>query len=166
MRLYHYVGPTHIGERVRGEPAGQPVRSGDDVRRWVRATHQDLSTGSVVATFVVDESGALLIADRRSEHVVCAGGRPVRSAGEITFIIGETIEVGEVSNQSTGYCPEPESWPAVAPALEAAGWTPPDGYSLACVFRRCTECGSVNIVKDDLFKCAECHRRLPANYNL
>ncbi|MEU6730442.1 hypothetical protein ABZ917_42625 [Nonomuraea wenchangensis] len=29
--------------------------------------------------------GVLLLAPRRSEHVACAGGRPVLSAGEISF---------------------------------------------------------------------------------
>ena len=57
--------------------------------------------------FVIDLTGTLRLAPRRSEHVACAGGGPVLSAGEIVFRRergGWTV--GEVSNQSTGYCPD------------------------------------------------------------
>ena len=36
-------------------------------------------------TFVVDEFATLRIADRSSEHIACAGFRPVMAAGELTF---------------------------------------------------------------------------------
>jgi hypothetical protein len=75
-----------------------------------------------VATFVIDLNGDLLVADRRSEHVACAGGGPVLSAGEMFFLVEEDrVEVTDVSNQSTGYCPEPSSWPGVAAALDRIG---------------------------------------------
>src|SRR5262249_13066838 len=117
------------------------------------------------ATFVIDPDGSLLIADRRSEHVACAGGGPVRSAGEITFVIGAGVEVVEVSNQSLGYCPLPESWPAVADAISRAGLAPPEGFALACDFRRCVACGSLNVVKGGEYECAVCAAELPAEYN-
>jgi len=64
----------------------------------------------LIVTFVIDQSGTLLVADRQSEHVACAGRQPVLSAGEMTFLVsGKVVEMAEVSNQSTGYCPEPES---------------------------------------------------------
>jgi hypothetical protein len=108
----------------------------------------------------------LRVAPRRSEHVACAGGRPVLSAGEITFALaGRSVGVAEVSNQSTGYCPEPESWPAVEAALRRAGLEPPDGFSPACVFRRCEECGTVCLVKGGAFECAACGAGLPSKYN-
>ena len=126
MKLYRYVGPKRIADRVRHDSAGVAIRSPEDIRAWVRDTDQDVSVGSVIATFVVDPTGLLFIADRRSEHVACAGGKLVRSAGEITFAVGDAVEVAGVSNQSTGYCPEPESWPAVASALSQAGLAVPE----------------------------------------
>lgn len=114
---------------------------------------------------VVDAAGILLVADRRSEHVACAGGQPVRSAGELTFAIGHDVVVVESSNQSTGYCPEPESWPAVATALRGAGLAAPDGFSLPCTFRRCPKCANVTLVKEGVFECGECGTELPAAYN-
>src|SRR5689334_6891406 len=110
MTLYRYVGPQRVADRVAPGTSGFPVRTPADVRAWVEATRQELAGGSVIATFVVDAAGQLLVADRRSEHVACAGGLPVQSAGEITFALGESIEVAGVTNQSTGYCPEPRSW--------------------------------------------------------
>src|SRR5262245_39581494 len=118
MRLYRYIGPKRIADRATPTPSGTPIRTSADVMRWVRDSGQRLShDGCVIATFVVDATGALLVADRHSEHVACAGRQSVRSAGEITFRVVGTVEVAAVSNQSTGYCPEPESWPAVATAL-------------------------------------------------
>lgn len=166
MKLYRYVGPKQIADRIRPEAAGTPIRSPDDIRAWVRDTSQDLSADSIIATFVVDMNGLLLIADRRSEHVACAGGRPVRSAGEITFSVGRLIEVEGVSNQSTGYCPEPESWPDVAAALLQAGLVASDGFTLACVFRRCIACDSLTLVKYGVFECGSCGTELPAAYNV
>src|SRR5262245_26937136 len=132
MRLYRYIGPKQIADRVSPTPAGTPIRSADDVARWATATRQRPGpNGSLIATFVVDLTGVLLVADRHSEHVACAGRQPVRSAGEVTFrLAGDAVEVAAVSNQSTGYCPEPESWPAVAAALSAAGLEPPEGFDL------------------------------------
>ena len=165
MRTYRYVGPQRIAERIRPEQAGVPIGSPRDVRAWVGNTAQVPSGGLVIATFVVDAAGILLVADRRSEHVACAGGRPVRSAGEVTFAVGRSVAVAGVSNQSTGYCPEPASWPAVAAALAAAGLEPPAAFALACEFRRCVACGTLTLVKDGVFECAVCGAHLPAAYN-
>ena len=166
MKLYRYVGPRHIAERISPERTGVPVTSPGAVRAWVRESAQDLSSGQVTATFVVDHTGALLIADRRSEHVACAGGRPVRAAGEITFRLATSVEVLEVSNQSTGFCPEPESWLAVAAALSGAGLVAPPGYTLACEFRRCAACGNITLIKHRVFECGMCRSELPVNYNV
>ena len=167
MQVYRYIGPQRIADRVRPEHRGTPVRSPDDVGRWAADTGQEPDAdGCVTATFVVDPAGTLLIADRHSEHVACAGGEPVLSAGEMTFdLSGPLPQVVGVSNQSTGYCPEPESWPAVAAALAAAGLAAPAGLALACVFRRCLGCGMRNLVKDGVFECGVCGRDLPAEYN-
>jgi len=165
---YRYVGPKKIAERARSAPAGVRVESPEDVRRWIRQTGQDLdAAGSVIATFIIDESGWLRIADRRSEHVGCAGGSPVRSAGEMTFTIRRNgVSVTWVTNQSSGYCPEPDSWPAVEAALERAGIAAPDGFSQAFDFRRCPRCGAINIVKDGVFECGACSTPLPVEWNV
>jgi hypothetical protein len=166
-RLYRYVGPPEIAERARRAPPGHVVRSPEDVVVWARETGQEMDAeGFIAATFVVDVAGRLRLADRRSEHVACAGGGPVLSAGEMRFeVLVKSFRVAEVSNQSVGYGPEPESWPAVAAALARARVPAPAGFSLVCVFRRCPGCGERNIVKDGLFVCAACGADLPAAWN-
>jgi hypothetical protein len=167
-RIYQCVGRKEIAARGVESQRGMLINSPGDVLAWVRQTDQELDkTGSVVATFIIDESGGLRIADRHSEHVICAGGKPVQSAGEMTFMIrGKQVRVAAVTNQSTGYCPEPESCTAVQAALERSGMEPPRNWDQAFVFRRCLHCGAVNIVKDGVFECAVCSRDLPAAWNL
>lgn len=165
MKLYNYVGPRRLAELVGAGPRGAAIHSPADVLAWAKATGQPLLDGSVTATYVVDAEGVLRVADRRSEHVACAGGGPVRCAGEMTFHLGSPVEVVEVSNQSTGFCPEPESWPAVAEALARAGLEGPGGFSPKCVFRRCLVCEGINLVKCGVFECGVCGQELPAEYN-
>lgn len=118
-------------------------------------------------TFVVDLAGALRLAPRRSEHVTCAGGKAVMSAGEIGFRrAAEGWEVVMVSNQSTGYCPDLASWPAVAAALDRIGLPHPGGFTDALVFRRCTGCGRCGIVRDGHRVCVFCDADLPADWNV
>ena len=77
-------------------------------------------------TFVVSLDGGLRLAPRRSEHVDCAAGQPVLAAGEVLFAReGARWSVSEISNQSTGYCPDPDSWPMVASALDGSAWRTP-----------------------------------------
>ncbi len=166
---YRYVGPERIAERAPSVPAGLRVESPADLARWVQAFEPNAGARrdrEVIATFVIDEDGWLLIADRRGEHVACAGGRPVRSAGEIAFVkMEDNYQVTWVTNQSTGYCPEPESWPAVERALARAGLAPPEGFTRSFDFRRCPCCGSIHLVKNDVFECAVCSSPLPRNWN-
>jgi hypothetical protein len=153
--LYSYVGPADILARTNNNPQGTLIRVRTDLRAWPE-----------VVTFVIDAAGDLRIADRHSEHVACAGGRPVQSAGELFLHHeGDGVEVVEASNQSTGYCPEPESWPAVAAALDRIGIAHPDRFTTALLFRRCPGCGERCIVKDDWFVCASCGSELPAAWN-
>jgi hypothetical protein len=158
--LYEYVGPAAIRARCADGPLGCLVSTPADLLAWV-------DDGEVRAvTFVVDADGNLRIADRHSEHVACAGGGPVRSAGELFLRrAGDSVEVAEASNQSTGYCPEPESWPAVAAALDAAGIGHPGCFTTAILFRRCPGCGERSIVKDAWFVCPLCGADLPAAWN-
>jgi hypothetical protein len=166
-RLYQYVGPENIRRRAAGCPAGTTISSIDDLTAWMKESKQNPNpAGLVVVTFVVDEQGKMLVADRGSEHVACSGGRPVLSAGEMFLTrSGSVWRVAEVSNQSTGYCPEPESWPAVATALDAAWIEHPGGFKLAVVFRRCNGCGQRNVVRDGWFACGVCGADLPAQWN-
>lgn len=163
---YRYIGSPEILARSRSAPKGVPIRCAADLQAWIKATGQRPAS-QIVATFVIDVNGSLLIADRRSEHVACAGGEPVLSAGEITFLAdGDVLEVIEVSNQSTGYCPEPESWPQVALALDLLPLRHPGSFTQEIVFRRCASCGQVNVVKDDWLVCLFCGTDLPAHWNV
>jgi hypothetical protein len=157
MRRYAYVGPEAIRRAVAGHARGGEIRTADDL--------EPLANGEPL-TFVVDLEGALRVADRRSEHVACAGGGEVLSAGELTAIVRRgRCDVVEVSNQSTGYCPEPESWPAVAAALDRARIGHPGRFTFEATFRRCPACGERNLVKDSWFVCANCDGALPSTYN-
>jgi hypothetical protein len=69
------------------------------------------------------------------------------------------------SNQSTGYCPDPDCWPAVAAALDRAGIPHPGRFTVEVIFRRCPSCGERNLVKDDWFVCALCEAELPREWN-
>jgi len=139
-RHYRYVGPVEIADRVggRGGIAVDTVETLDDSLRSM----DDFKRGaSHTVTFVVSLDGKLRLSDRRSEHVMCADGQPVLSAGEMTFVCDEDrIYVERVTNQSTGYCPEPESWRAVAEALDRIPVDHPDLFDPAFVFRKCESC--------------------------
>jgi hypothetical protein len=149
-RLYPYVGPAGIRARVTDRPAGTPIKSVADLLAWVCGTGQRPGPDDLVAaTFVIDAAAYLHLADRHSEHVACSGSGPVLSAGEMFFPReGDRGEVAEMSNQSTGYCPEPELWPAVAAALNRIGVAHPGRFTTEVVFRRCERCGERNVVKD------------------
>jgi hypothetical protein len=153
MKRYAYVGPEGIRAAALSAESGAVIRTTADLARWMERT----------ATFVVGEDGWLRLADRRSEHVACAAGRPVLAAGEVTF--SSDGRVVAISNLSTGYCPEPESWSAVAAALERAGVAHPGRFTDAFTFRRCPACGERNLVKEDVFVCALCDAELPRAWN-
>jgi len=162
VRRYRYVGPLDVLAAVRPGSEGQAIGSPDDLLAWLGAHDPDEPF-----TFVVDLAGTLRLAPRRSEHVACAGGAPVLGAGEITFTRdGERWTVGEISNQSTGYCPDLTSWAAVRHALDRVGVDHPGRFTAPIVFRLCPECHERNLVKDDHFRCALCGAGLPAEWNL
>jgi hypothetical protein len=162
---YRYVGPRDVLATVRPGSEGHPIGSPDDFAAWLTA--RDETELAEPFTFVIDLSGTLRLAPRRSEHVACAGGAPVLSAGEITFACdrGHWI-VCQVSNQSTGYCPDPASWPAVNEALHRIGLDHPGHFTDLIVFRRCLHCQEHNLVKDNHFVCAICDAELPRSWNL
>ncbi len=161
--LYQYVGPEAIRMTCHGLPSGMIIRNTDDLRTWLASHAMDAQPdGSLTATFVIDHAGLLRLAPRQSEHVACAGGGPVLSAGEITFVGQDVIAA---TNQSTGFCPEPESWLAVAAALDAVGIAHPDKFTQCIIFRRCPGCGERSIVKDDWYVCELCGSDLPPKWN-
>jgi len=166
-RLYRYVGPEEIRKRVAAQPDRSCIKSREDLRVWVaRAEPNARRRDYVPATFVVDISNQLWLADRRSEHVACAAGGSVLAAGELVISeSGKTVEVIEATNQSTGYCPEPACWSAVATALDGAGIPHPAGFTTAFQFRRCDGCGSTNLIKDDVFECSVCGGALSGDWN-
>ncbi|GAA2631541.1 hypothetical protein SMC26_22550 [Actinomadura fulvescens] len=115
----------------------------------------------------VDATMTLVLAPQRSEHVACAGGGPVMGVGEVTFARGRgQWLVYEISNQSTGYCPDVTSWTAVEAALDRAGIDHPHAFTHPIEFRRCPRCRQRNIVKDDHFVCAVCQAPLPSSWNV
>jgi hypothetical protein len=166
-RVYRYVGPKVIAERAKAQPAGQRILSVADLCDWIPASGEQAdASGLIAATFVIDQDGVLRIANRRSEHVACAGEEPVLSAGEMWFRDdGSGWEVAEATNQSTGYCPEPESWHVVAAALDAIPLPHLGRFTTDIIFRRCEKCGQRNVVKDSWFVCGMCGEDLPHYWN-
>lgn len=163
-RLYQYVGPEHIRAACHDSPSGVVIRSTDDLLAWLGARADEaMPDGSIIATFVIDSGGLLRLAPRQSEHVACASGGPVFSAGEITF--DADGEVFTITNQSTGFCPEPESWPAVEAALGRIGIVHPGRFTEAIIFRLCPRCKERSIVKDEWYVCEMCGSTLPTRWN-
>ncbi|GGW59200.1 hypothetical protein GCM10010503_40480 [Streptomyces lucensis JCM 4490] len=118
-------------------------------------------------TFVVGTDGVLRLAPRRSEHVDCADAAMVLGAGEISFTReagGWTVD--EVSNHSTGYCPDVSSWSEVARALDSVELERPTGFTHEVVFRRCPDCQEHNVVREEDFVCVFCGSDLPEEWNV
>lgn len=164
-RSYRYVGPEHVRAGAAGAAGGAAIDDEGELARWLAGHAGEVEQGAVPATFVVSLDGVLRLASRRSEHVACAGGQPVLAAGEMFFEHRPPVRVVAASNLSTGYCPEPASWDAVAAALDRAGVGHPGRFTSEFAFRRCDECGERNLIKDDHFVCAICGADLPADWN-
>ncbi|MGI5171755.1 hypothetical protein ACQEU3_46160 [Spirillospora sp. CA-253888] len=159
------MGPHDVLARVRPGDTGQAIGSAGDLAAWMAM--RSGSERQEPSTFVIDLAETMRLAPRRSEHVACAGGAPVLSAGEITFVCdGRWWAADEISNQSTGYCPDLPSWTAVETALDRAGIRHPGRYTYPIVFRRCPRCRETNIVKDGHFACALCDTALPTTWNV
>jgi hypothetical protein len=165
-RPYGYVGPPKLREqRTSVDAVG--VDTTATLARWLAG--RDRGELAEPFTFVVALDGGLRLAPRRSEHIALAGGHDVLAAGEITFAASAPApgwRVAAVTNQSTGYCPDPDCWPAVAAALDRIGVPrPDDDFTEKVIFRRCPACGERNIVRDDDFTCALCDTTLPTHWN-
>ena len=163
-RQYKYVGPIEIQEVACTQPRGTAVNTVDDLAAWLASKPTEQTPdGNWVATFTLGIDSVLRVAPRRSEHVACAAGGPVLAAGEMT-IDGE-LNIPEISNQSTGFCPEPESWGVLAGVLDRIGIKHPGEFTQAVVFRRCPKCHERNIVKDSWFYCQLCDAKLSETWN-
>jgi hypothetical protein len=159
MRRYRYVGPAEL-RGLAATPDAVAVDSPGQLADWL-AEHDDEPF-----TFVVALDGGLRLAPRRSEHVALAGGQDVLGAGEMTFARdGSGWRVAEVTNQSTGYCPDPDCWPAVCRALDRLGIVHPGDFTEHVIFRRCPACGERNVVRDGDFTCVLCDNPLPVRWN-
>jgi hypothetical protein len=162
--IYPYVGPAEVLRNSHHAPQGQPVRSARDIRDYVS---EDRASHSEGTTFVVGIDRLLRLAPRRSEHVACAGRPEVLAAGEMRFAVrGEQIMVVEVSNQSTGFCPDVDCWNDIERALTFEGVTVPRGFTRPIDFRRCPRCAEINLVKDSWFVCVFCDADLPREWNV
>ena len=123
LPLFPYVGSEAIREANRTAPAGTLISSRAEFAVWTALA--DWEGPLLAATYTITPPLELRLADRHSEHIACAGGAPVLAAGEL-FTDGTAIL--EITNQSTGYCPDLDSWHAVAAALDRdhAQWTDKD----------------------------------------
>jgi hypothetical protein len=162
-RRYRYVGPVELRDQLVAVAAAA-VDTAASLERWLAG--RDCRELVEPFTFVVALDGLLKLASRGSEHIALAGGQDVLAAGEMTFALAETgWRVPEVTNQSTGYCPDPDSWPAVGMALDRIGVGHPGNFTDEVIFRRCLACGERNIVRDNDFTCALCNSALPTRWN-
>ncbi len=168
MYRYSYLGPKEIARKSKSLKPGKRISCSDDICSWIEENNQELNgSGAITVTFIISEESYLLIADRRSEHIACAGGRPVLSACEMTLEVrGNEVELIEATNQSTGYCPKPDSWNAVEEALHEIGVKHPFTFTKAYEFRRCPKCKMLNIIKDDFYYCPVCNTELPKQWNM
>ncbi|MEU2671492.1 hypothetical protein ABZ622_21985 [Streptomyces sp. NPDC007164] len=164
-RSYRYVGPVELKAVVRPGSGGCRIGSVADFGRWV--AERSAVELAEPFTFVVGTDGVLRLAPRRSEHVACAGGAMVLGAGEISFTReAGRWAVGDVSNHSTGYCPDATSWSEVAHALDNVELGRPSGFTHEVVFRRCPDCQEHNIVREEDFVCVFCGSDLPEGWNV
>ena len=165
---YKYIGPEERRDLFADDSIGTKVKSFEDVLKWIKETDQHLDHNTeVVATYVILKNRFMYIADRHSEHVACAQGQDVLSAGEITFFIDKgKVEVIEVTNLSTGYCPAPASWKAVDKALKKAKLLHPKKFTCHFEFRLCLKCETINVIKDDWYVCAMCEQELDKKRNI
>lgn len=152
-------------KRSLGSPGGKQIKSLGDLTAWLDQHKEDNDwMGLIFATYIIDLSGNFVIAGRNFEHVACASRKKVLSAGEVAFDPG-SCAIEEITNLSTGYCPEPESWSAVKNALEKAGLEHPGEFTIVYNFRRCEKCKQRNVIKDGLFECQVCGAELPEHWN-
>lgn len=161
---YNYIGPKSILKRVQAVYKGSVIKTTDDIVDWLKANNEKIKIEDItICTFVIDLDNQLLIVNRHSEHVQCAFGKDVLSAGEIGFIIEKEnrIRIDSITNQSTGYCPAASSWIEVKKALQKIeGLSIPNGFEPTFVFSYCLTCQTRQIVKEAFYYCPLCEGEL------
>lgn len=167
MKLYHYVGSSSIRASASLDTPRHSVSDATSIVTWA-AQHLGFTSRDhqITFTYVVQPPSQLYLADRRSEHVACARGGAVLTAGEITFERdGSDLLLTETSNLSTGFCPESTSWPALSSALVAVGFPAIEGFTQPFEFRFCVPCQQTCVIKDDAYECLSCFGSLPREWN-
>ncbi|WP_083469641.1 hypothetical protein [Herpetosiphon geysericola] len=166
-RSYQYCGPIELSHMPDPLPSRSQICQRADAEAWIAAQrlgsakHQQLT-----ATFIIDQALQLWLADQRSEHVVCARGAAVLAAGEISFELeANRLSRCELTNQSTGYCPEPASWAVVQQVLDSIGLSHDGAWATSYEFRCCPACTMLNLIKEGWFFCAVCEHELPRQWN-
>ncbi len=166
-RMYQYIGPVELSQMPHPLPIRHQIRHPADLYAWIELQpasspkHEQLT-----ATFIIDQAAQLWLADQRSEHVACARGAAVLAAGEISFVLeAKQLALCALTNQSTGYCPEPASWAVVQQVLDRIGLPHAGGWATSYDFRRCPGCGMLNLIKEHWFFCAVCDQQLPLKWN-
>jgi len=166
IQSYFYVGSEEIAKRVDKRYEGNKIAQISDIQKWIENDNQTIVNENLIATFIINEQKELVISDRHSEHVMCAGGRSVLAAGEITFSFEkEDVFVSEISNQSTGYCPKPASWEIVEFVLNTLVIEHPEYFTAAFEFRYCEHCETTNLIKEEIYECAVCGADLAVEWN-
>ena len=165
-RVYSYVGDADPNDPQLFGTERVMVTAGGAFPASLRRAGIEAGATPSAFTFIVDTDGLLWIADWPSKHVVCARGGDVLSAGKITINVEDgRVVVSGVTNMSTGYCPEPASWPSVEAALDRAHLTHPSCFTQEYIFRLCENCGQRNVVKEEDYTCAVCSGKLPQEWN-
>ncbi len=166
FQSYFYVGSKEIEARVDKQYEGSKINQIKDIQQWIEESNQIITNEQIIATFIINEQAQLVVSDRHSEHVLCAGGRNVLSAGEITFSFSKhEIYVSDISNQSTGYCPKPTSWEIVEIVLNKLQIEHPKYFTRAFEFRYCEHCQTRNLIKEGVYECAVCNADLDIEWN-
>jgi len=158
-KKYQFIGNKEFLKLLKPELIGHCIKSVTDVENWIMVTNQKTDMNyEIISTFIIDLDYNLRINDRHSEHVVCANGEPVLSAGEITFELkkSKVIRISQITNQSTGYCPSVKSWDSVKIALNKTKIDFPEFFTTEFIFRICEKCGWINVIKDNYFYCINC----------
>ncbi len=162
-RTYNYVVSRRIAEQAEAPISRLAPATPDDIRSWSLAPNN----GNLELTFVVDPRGQLWLSiDTASMSPARADSPYSLLASCVPRVTPQQVAVVSVSNQSTGYCPEPDCWPAVRDALRNAGLESPNEFTHAFDFRRCVSCSGINILKDGMPDCPSCGTELTCQLEL
>lgn len=166
MKRFEYVGPEEIRAHAMRAPssAGTAIVSNAALHEWLGALTRELREEDGWCTYVITTEGTLRLAPRRSEHVACASGASVAAAGELRF--DSAGAVTDITNLSSGYCPDETCWDSVGATLDSLALKHPQHFTFVAKFRRCPRCAATNLVKDDWFQCTFCGSDLPRTWNI